>query len=78
MIPRRKCKELSATYLVQALAAKIMLTRRGICSTLYLGAAKAGEGLAAHAWLRSGSVIVTGGPGRERFTVISTFADRGE
>jgi hypothetical protein len=63
--------------LTQAIAGKMMLKRRGIASTLYLGVMKDGNnGLSAHAWLRSGTVILTGGPGRERFTVVSTFADR--
>lgn len=61
--------------LVQAIAAKMMLRRRGIPSTLYLGVMKhAATGFAAHAWLRSGGVVLTGALGRERFTVISTFA----
>ena len=32
--------------------------------------------LMAHAWLRSGAFILTGGAGRERFTIISTFAEK--
>jgi hypothetical protein len=64
------------TCLVQAIAAKMMLRCRGVSSTLYLGVMKHGAaGFAAHAWLRSGTVILTGAPGRERFTVISTFAE---
>src|SRR5262245_47101937 len=51
--------------LVQAIAAKMMLKCRGIDSTLYLGVAKEGEkGLSAHAWLRSGTLILTGAPGK--------------
>jgi hypothetical protein len=64
---RCKCLE-------QGLAGKLMLRRRGISHTLYLGVATTEAGLEAHAWLRSGSFIVTGAEGRERFTVISTFA----
>ena len=59
--------------LPQALAAKRMLARRGIASTLYLGVDPARK-LDAHAWVRVGRVIVTGGPREERFTVVSTFA----
>jgi hypothetical protein len=62
--------------LVQALAAKLMLKRRDIPSTLYLGVAKEDNKLTAHAWLRSGSFILTGGADRERFTIISTFAEK--
>lgn len=66
-----------STCLAQAMAAKMMLRRRGIYSTLYLGVAKDGEeGLVAHAWLRSGTTILTGEPGWERFTVVSTFAEK--
>lgn len=62
--------------LAQAIAAKIMLRRRGIVSTLYLGLAKDDPGtLLAHAWLRSGSMILTGGPGSQRYTVVATFAE---
>ena len=61
--------------LVQAIAAKVVLARRGCPSTLYLGVAKDAHGaLQAHAWLRSANGFVTGGPGADRFTVISTFA----
>ena len=62
--------------LVQAIAGKKMLQRRRIGSTLYLGVAKEGENaLVAHAWLRSGSMILTGARGRDRFAVVSTFAE---
>lgn len=47
--------------LPQAIAAKRMLRRRGIETTLYLGARPAAAGgLTAHAWLRSGPAILTG------------------
>jgi hypothetical protein len=64
--------------LEQGIAGKIMLRRRGIASTLYLGVAReaqAGSAAAAHAWLRSGHFVVTGAAGRERYTVVATFAD---
>lgn len=61
--------------LVQAIAAMKMLERRSIDCTLYLGTAKDEEGkMIAHAWVRSGSFIVTGSLGKERFTVVYTFA----
>jgi len=59
--------------LPQALAAHWMLRRRGIASTLYLGL-DAKQGYDAHAWVRVGSVVVTGGPGQERFVVVASFA----
>jgi len=61
--------------LAQAIAADRMLQRRGIPGTLYLGMAKGEtEAWQAHAWLRCGPHVLTGGPGHERFAVVSTFA----
>ncbi len=61
--------------LAQALAGKFMLRRRGIASTLHLGVAKDGKtNLEAHAWLRSGDVVVAGGEDLERFTLLATFS----
>ncbi len=63
----------------QALAAKYWLGRRGIPATLYLGVAlhKAADfprsEMIAHAWLRCGPLLVTGGPGHERYTVTAHF-----
>jgi Transglutaminase-like superfamily len=63
--------------LEQALAAKMMLRVRRLPNTLYLGVAPNLGGRAeAHAWLRSGVFYVTGGDGRDRYAVVSTFADR--
>lgn len=61
--------------LEQALAARLMLGRRRIASTLYLGTALSPTGIEAHAWLRSGATILTGAEGRERYVVVATFAD---
>jgi hypothetical protein len=65
---RCKCLE-------QGIAAKMMLRRRRVTNTLYLGVARGDRQLDAHAWLRSGTVYVTGGADHERFSVVSTFAD---
>ncbi|MHC1681574.1 MAG: lasso peptide biosynthesis B2 protein [Clostridiaceae bacterium] len=62
--------------LVKALSAQIMLTKYKISSTLYLGVAKDEEKkLIAHAWLRSGTYIVTGGDERAMFTEVAKFAN---
>ena len=64
--------------LAQAIAAKRMLRRRRIPSTLYLGVARPvpeAGGLSAHAWLRCGAEILTGGRGHALYTVLSTFAE---
>jgi hypothetical protein len=60
----------------QAIAAKLMLARRGLPTTVYFGVRtdKNGE-LTAHAWLRSGSQFVTGGGNHHAFTIINTFTD---
>ncbi len=61
----------------EAIAGKAMLRRRGVASTLYLGLAKADSGdLEAHAWLRCGSRILTGGGLSEGYTVVAKFAER--
>ena len=65
---RCKCLE-------QGIAAKMMLRRRRLANTLYVGVARGERELEAHAWLRSGTVYVTGGAEHERFSVVSTFAD---
>lgn len=62
--------------LVKAIAAMKMLERRHIDSTLYLGTGTDETGsLIAHAWLRSGPYYITGSEGKERFTVVGTFAN---
>jgi hypothetical protein len=63
--------------LVQAVAITWMLQRRRIPSTLYFGLAKDEEetgGLKAHAWVRSGTKILTGAREHHEFTVVATFA----
>ncbi len=63
--------------LPQAVAAQWMLKRRHVAATLYLGVAKdqtKQENLAAHAWLRCGSIILTGAEGHRQFTVVGTFS----
>ncbi|MDN4526742.1 lasso peptide biosynthesis B2 protein [Fictibacillus fluitans] len=67
--------------LVRAIAASKMLSRRKIPSTLYLGTAKDKSGkLIAHAWLRSGTRIITGADVMSDFSVVAKFANenRGE
>lgn len=62
--------------LVRAIAGMRMLERRRIPSTLYLGTAKDEEGkLIAHAWLRSGSLYISGADVMRRFVVVETFAN---
>lgn len=61
--------------LARAIAAKIMLQRRGYASTLYLGINQVDPQMEAHAWLRCGEQIVTGDDERPRFTPVSCFGE---
>lgn len=63
----------NSNCLAQAIAAKLMLQRRAVKSTLYLGVSKDGSSLRAHAWLRTGSMIVTGDEARPAFTTLTSF-----
>jgi hypothetical protein len=59
----------------EAMTAKLMLARRGIDSTLYMGVKKNESGdLAAHAWLRAGEIFLTGELEKDDFTVVASFA----
>jgi hypothetical protein len=60
----------------------MMLARRGVSCTIYLGLQKGGDRgdpLSAHAWLRSGRTVLTGAEGVKlsSYTVISMFASEG-
>lgn len=57
----------------QAIAAMYMLRRRGVAGTLYLGVNRE-RGLDAHAWVRAGRTIITGGADSKDYRTISTFA----
>jgi hypothetical protein len=61
--------------LAQALAATAMLRRRGVEGTVSFGV-RSGEsaGFEAHAWLRVGQRVVTGGASHENFKAFTTFA----
>lgn len=60
--------------LVLAITAQRLLRQHQIPSTLYLGVAKERENLLkAHAWVRSGMTMITGGVGHEAFTILVTF-----
>ena len=62
-----------ATCLTQALAAKLVLSRRGYSSRLRIGVARGpGHRLRAHAWLEANGVVVVGGSRVEEFTPLGT------
>lgn len=61
--------------LARAFTGMIMLKRRRIESTLYLGTGKDKNGkLTAHAWLRSGVIYVTGADVMDQYTVVGSYA----
>jgi len=63
-----------AVCLPQAMAARLMLKRRGVKSVMHFGAAKsADKPLDAHAWLDAAGVEVTGYPVKENFAEIACF-----
>ncbi len=63
--------------LAQALAATWMLRRRGLEGAVSFGV-RPGQrtGFEAHAWLRVGSSVVTGGAGHQSFQILTTLARR--
>ena len=63
-----------AVCLPQAMAARVMLERRGVKSAMHFGAAKgADKPLDAHAWLDAAGVEVTGYPVAKNFSEIACF-----
>jgi hypothetical protein len=63
-----------AVCLPQAMAARVMLRRRGVPSVMHFGAAKGtAKPLDAHAWLDAAGVEVTGYPVGENFAEIACF-----
>lgn len=65
----------SAVCLPRAMAGKFMLARRGIGSTLHLGAGRSGvsDKLEAHAWLTVEDVVVLGEAGMKDVIQIARF-----
>ena len=62
--------------LIRALTARKLLNRMGERCTLYMGVCKLeGQPMEAHAWLRCGRLIVTGGDSMAGFTVTAVFGD---
>jgi hypothetical protein len=63
-----------AVCLPQAMAARVMLKRRGVSSVMHFGAAKGTEKpFDAHAWLDAAGVEVTGYPVAKNFAEIACF-----
>jgi hypothetical protein len=63
-----------AVCLPQAMAARIMLKRRGVASVMHFGAARGqDQPIDAHAWLDAAGVEVTGYPVAKNFAEIACF-----
>ncbi len=63
-----------ALCLAQSLGAQVMLTRRGLPSTIHVGFLRAEAGqVEGHAWLEADGQVVTGDVGLESFTRTATF-----
>ena len=63
-----------AVCLPQAMAAKVMLARRGCGSVLHLGATIDSDGrLITHAWLVSGGAVVIGAVGMSGMSALARF-----
>ncbi len=66
------------TCLNQALAAQMLLARRGYPALLHIGVAKGKEGrFQAHAWVESEGKVVIGGSGVECFTPLAVLEGKG-
>jgi hypothetical protein len=60
--------------LVRALTAQRLLKQKNIHSTMYLGCGTDENGkMVAHAWLRVGSMFVTGGDGSKKYATVDKF-----
>ena len=62
-----------AVCLPQAIAAKAMLSCRGVASVMRFGVAKTPAELKAHAWLDAGRIEVTGYPVEASFVEVARF-----
>jgi len=53
----------------QSIAARMLLKRQGLASTIHFGVERQGkEDLSGHAWLTCGDTVVTGGTELDRYT----------
>ena len=65
----------SSNCFAQAIAGKLMLRRRRVPSTIYLGIRRKGcQNLEAHAWLNAGETTVCGGTETAPFSIIASYA----
>jgi hypothetical protein len=62
------------TCLIDALAARALLRRRGVPSILHFGMTRKDGALTAHAWLETGDGVVCGGGEADRFVHLGGFS----
>jgi hypothetical protein len=65
-----------ATCVTQALAARILLARRGFASEVCYGVGRPRERVIAHAWLESGGRVIVGDEGLERLMPLAGLERR--
>lgn len=66
------------TCLIRALAAQVLLARRGYPALLHLGVLKSEGGkFQAHAWLESEGEVLIGGEEAKPFTPLTTLDEKG-
>lgn len=74
----RRCKRMlpwKVKCFEEAIAAKKVLAKHQIQSTLYLGVDKDKEKkLIAHAWLKIGDIVITGAKGYKNFVVVGFYS----
>jgi hypothetical protein len=63
--------------LAQAIAAHMMLRRRAIASTLYIGVLDGPEFPLSHAWVRCGGDVITGRVEERRCRSVASYANEG-
>lgn len=62
--------------LVQALTAQRLMKNQGVATTIYLGVKKGEDNaMLAHAWIRCGGYIITGGSNKHEYTVVAKFTN---
>ena len=59
----------------RALTARILLRKKGYSSTLYLGFKRDEKNkLKGHAWLKCGTIMITGGRNHRQYTITAVFS----
>ncbi len=65
---------LGSKCFIMAIGTRLMLNRRKITSTIYIGFKKGNEDFEGHAWIRSEDIILAGGAGRNDYEIIAYYS----